>query len=284
MDVGGPAPCTHQVMRAATLTVLLLVLIEGGMAAKKKRRKTSDPSPLPSGADALAMSSHQRGTMAHVQGDIKGAMRLFREAIAHKPDFAYAYYRLGFVMHEQRQLRPERAHEDPVPIFRCAHTRSAQAGGDSSPCVCICQPTGPAHRAALALDPSDEMVHYALGQALQDSDQHSEAASVYEGITTSVNPRSAQAYWALGKVRAKGVDEWDSDPDDPNDPSHCYEQASRLQPGEFMPDGTRVRRLEPMTAEREAREAREARERREKVLDDLREGRQTLKYAAEPPV
>lgn len=127
------------------------------------------------------------------------------------------------------------------------------------------------------------MTHFALGQALQDSKQHAEAASVYETITTTVNSRSAQAYWALGKLRATQVDEWDSDPDDPNDPSHFYEKASRLQPNEFKLDGTRTRRVEPKTPEREEREEREARARRQKILADIKEGRETLKYAAEDP-
>ena len=67
----------------------------------------------------------------------------------------------------------------------------------------------------------------ALGQALQDRSRLDEAAAVFKGVTTSLNPRSAVAYWALGKVRAESIDEFDSDPEDPNDPSHCYEQAAK---------------------------------------------------------
>ena len=42
------------------------------------------------------------------------------------------------------------------------------------------------------------MTHYSLGQALQDDERLGEAAAVFEGITTKLNPNSAQAYWALG--------------------------------------------------------------------------------------
>ena len=46
---------------------------------------------------------HQQGTIAHAQGDLKGAMDAFRRATDAQPDFAYAYYRLGFVMEEARR-------------------------------------------------------------------------------------------------------------------------------------------------------------------------------------
>jgi hypothetical protein len=118
---------------------------------------------------------------------------------------------------------------------------------------------------------------------------------------TSLNPKDAQAYWGLGKARAVGVDEFDSDPEDPADPSHCYAQASALRPSEFMPDGTRVRsseilhallcragspstraaqvkRVEPMTPEREESTEREAKVRREKFVSGLADGSRQLRY------
>jgi hypothetical protein len=122
------------------------------------------------------------------------------------------------------------------------------------------------------------MVRHALGRLLQDRTQHSEAAALYEA-STRLDPQNAQAYWALGNVRALGADEWEGDPDDPNDPSHCYAHAARLQPDEFRLDGTRVRRVEPNTPEREAERERKAGERRERLLRDLKEGRQDFKYA-----
>jgi tetratricopeptide (TPR) repeat protein len=230
---------------AYTAIVLLLICGNAHVAAKKKRPKKKR-------ADAItseAFRHHQAGVMAHVQGDSKGAVAAFHRAIAAKPDFAYAYYRLGFVMEEERRrLGGSASDDDALPILR----------------------------SAIALDPSDEMAHIALGQALQERERHDDAAAVYEGITASVNPRSAQAYWSLGKMRAVGRDEWESDPDDPRDPSHCYEQAARLNPTEYHADGTRTKRVEPMTPEREEREEREAKERRERVLGELREGKRTL--------
>ena len=103
----------------------LLLLLAGAPAASaakkaaKRKRKESRP-PL----DPVAYGHHQSGTMAHVQGDAKGAVRHFRAAIEAKPDFAYAYYRLGFVLHEMSQARPERASEDPIPAFRCERQRA----------------------------------------------------------------------------------------------------------------------------------------------------------------
>ena len=67
---------------------LLLVLLLAGAAAKKKKKP---PPPPPSAAHVEAMGHHQRGTMAHVQGDRNGAKKAFRAAIAcacptgHKP-------------------------------------------------------------------------------------------------------------------------------------------------------------------------------------------------------
>lgn len=239
--------------RGLLVGLLLLSPVTLGKKPAKRKRKASGPTPPPSADHMAAMSHHQRGTMAHVQGDVKGAIAAFRAAIEVKPDFAYAYYRLGFVLHELRSAHPERVSEDPVPAFR----------------------------AAIAIDPKDEMAHYSLGQALQDDERLSEAAAVFEGITTKLNPRSAQAYWALGKVRAKSVDEFDADPDDPMDPSHCYEQAARLQPEGFKADGTRVRKIEPRTPEVEEREKEETKARRERVLAELKAGTRTFKYADE---
>lgn len=136
-------------------------------------------------------------------------------------------------------------------------------------------------RSAIALDPHDERSHYALGHALQDQGHQSEAFHVFQRIAAKVNPKSAQAYWAMGRIHAKNVDEWDSDPDDPNDPSHFYQMAAQLQPTNFKPDGTRVRVVEPKTPESEARQESEAKTRRAKLLEELKDGTRTLKYADE---
>ena len=266
-------------LRVPCITFWMLLSTADG--TKRKRKETA---PLTSSNDQAAMAHHQRGTMAHVQGDYKGAIAAFREAINAKPDFAYAYFRLGFVLHERRQRFPKRKSEDPVPSFRYAGTRlsSTQLRYWTQPWLTDSLMFWQ-RRLALKLDPSDESVHHALGQALQDDQRDAEAAAIFEAIATSLNPRSARAYWALGKVRAKNIDEWDSDPDDPNDPSHYYAQAARLQPAEFQEDGSRVRRVEPMTPEREEREEREAHERRQRILTELKDGTRKLSYADELP-
>ena len=302
--------------RPLTVVLLLSVLLSQSAArprAKKARRAAADDdagsggssaggargsrsaSPAPT-HNALAMGHHQRGTMAHVQGDLKGAVAAFRQAIAAQPDFAYAYFRLGFVQHEMQQRRRERKQQQQQqgqqPQLREPQRNQQRRDGERPPPVPAREPAVggdddplPALRTAMALDPKDEMTRYTLGQVLQDGERLEEAASVFEAITTSLNPRSAQAYWALGKVRSRSVDEWDSDPDDPADPSHCYETAARLRPEEFQPDGGRVRRVEPRTPELEAREEADARDRRQQLLQQMQEGTRTLSYAeaAEPP-
>lgn len=148
------------------------------LSASGKKRKKRQPEAT---TVAAAMQYHQRGTMAHVHGDIDGAKQAFRDAIKLKPDFAYAYFRLGFVMHEQAQQerlrqqkedRPLRPTEDPVPVFW----------------------------QAIRLDGSDEMAYYSLGQALMDQLDLQGAADTFS-VIARFNPRSAQAYWALGKVQ-----------------------------------------------------------------------------------
>ena len=248
-------------MRPPSLLLTTILLLDAReICAKKKRRRQAETS-----VNAQAMNHHQRGVMAHVQGDPNAAKREFRKAIAAAPNFAYAYYRLGFVMQEQEQQERERhrkdakklrATEDPVPIFR----------------------------AAIAIDGHDEMAYYALGQTLKERSDMSGAAAVFETIASRLNPLSAQAYWALGHVRALTRDEFESDPGDEDDPSHCYEMAATLQPAEYAPDGARTRRVEPMTPEREERLERESRERRETFLADLTEGRRTIRYAGEANV
>ena len=159
----------------ATLAAALLLFPLSARGKKRGKRKP-DASTV-----AASMQYHQRGTMAHVHGDIDGAKQAFREAIKLKPDFSYAYYRLAFVMHEQAQqerLRqqkeegPLRPTEDPVPVFR----------------------------EAIRLDGRDEMYYYSLGQALKDQLDLQGAVDTFSAVTR-FNPRSAQAYWAIGKVR-----------------------------------------------------------------------------------
>ena len=159
----------------ATLAAAALLLFPLSVSGKKRRKRKPDASTV-----AAAMQYHQRGAMQHVHGDIDGAKQAFREAIKLKPDFAYAYFRLGFVMHEQAQEerlrqqkeeRPLRPTEDPVPVFR----------------------------QAIRLDGRDEMYYYSLGQALKDQLDLQGAVDTFSAVTR-FNPRSAQAYWALGKV------------------------------------------------------------------------------------
>ena len=159
----------------ATLAAALLLFPLSARGKKRGKRKP-DASTV-----AASMQYHQRGTMAHVHGDIDGAKQAFREAIKLKPDFSYAYYRLAFVMHEQAQqerLRqqkeegPLRPTEDPAPVFR----------------------------EAIRLDGRDEMYYYSLGQALKDQLDLQGAVDTFSAVTR-FNPRSAQAYWAIGKVR-----------------------------------------------------------------------------------
>jgi tetratricopeptide (TPR) repeat protein len=256
----------RRLFQLVLLTLALIALASGAKGKKRGgKKKVPAASPPPPDADTMAaMRHHQRGVMAHVQGDPKGAVAAFERAIDAKPDFAYAYYRMGFVIEEQRKAKEQRKMKE-----------SPAATSPTAPDAL------PIFRAALRIDPSDEMVHMALGQALQDRSRLDEAAATYKGITTALNPRSAVAYWALGKVRAAGIDEFDSDPEDPNDPSHCYEQAAQLQPDEFRPDGTRFRKMEPMTPEREEREEAEARERRQQVLKEWQDGTRSMNVAGD---
>jgi hypothetical protein len=116
-----------------------------------------------------------------------------------------------------------------------------------------------------------------------DDERIAEAIAVFKGITSKINTKSAQAYWSLGKLLARGVDEFDSDSDTnaPDDPSLLFEQAARLNPMNFKPDGTRVRLVELRTPEVEQREEREVQKRRERILDEMHEGKHSFKYADE---
>ena len=203
-------------------------------------------------SENAALQHHPRGVMAHVQGDATGAIAAFRQAIDAKPDFAYAYYRLAFVLREQearRGRKKRRAADDPVPLFRTA----------------------------TALDGADEMAYHGLGQALSDRGLLADAAETYRVVASRLNPRSAQAYWALGKVLARTRDEFDSDPEDPDDPSHFYELAASLRPVEFGADGSRTRRVKPELSAQEVQAKREA------VMHDLKTGKRRVRIAGEEP-
>ena len=56
---------------------------------------------------------------------------------------------------------------------------------------------------------TDEMAYYSLGHVLKDRLDLQGAKEVFSMIASRVNPRSAQAYWALGKVHAASRDEGD---------------------------------------------------------------------------
>ena len=201
--------------------------------------------------DKAAADQHQAGVMAHVQGDHAGAVDHFKKAIEAKPDFGYSYYRMGFVLEEQRQRAAKKG-------------KSIEWRADKDEALI-------AFKTAHALDPSDEMAVVTLGMALQERHRHDESEEILKA-GVQVNPKSATTHWALGRVRAATIDEFDSDPEDERDPSHCYEAAHKLKPDEFRPDGTRVRRVDaPKTPEQKRREEAEAEERRGRKLKEMKE-------------
>ena len=253
---------------SASVVVLLILLLTDGVGGAKKKKKKRSSSTLPTVEARKAMMHHQQGVMAHVHGDADGAIAAFQRAIDAKPDFAYAYYRMGFVMEEVRKRSNSGASGDGSIEGAAALT---------------------AFQAAVMLDPSDEMARMALGRALHDRQRHDEATEVFQGIVASLNPRSAEAYWALGRVRSSSAthDEWEGDPSDPSDPTYWYEKAADLQPKEFHPDGKRVRKVQPdrrgerSNAENEARQEAEASERRQRVLEELQDGTRKLTVATD---
>mmetsp|Transcript_29931 Transcript_29931/g.72884 ORF Transcript_29931/g.72884 Transcript_29931/m.72884 type:complete len:263 (+) Transcript_29931:52-840(+) len=260
----------------AWLLLLLLLSASHSPAHAKKRRRAKRPAadaapPPPDAALELASRHHHRGVMAHVQGDLRGATREFTAAIDAKPDFAYAYFRLGFVLQEQQEAKRQQG----GTVRRAVGAAGAEEPADA--------PDEPIRlfRWAVRLDPRDEMAYHALGKALRDAGRLEEANSTYISLATQVNPQSAHAYWGMGKVGSLALDEFDADPDDPADPSRFYAIAAKLQPKEFQLDGTRVRQVEPKTPEREAKIEQEAKERREQFVRDLNEGNQKMKYAGD---
>ena len=253
------------------LLVALLASLDSGSAGRKRRKRAQHdvpPSPPLSTFRQQAIDHHHRGVLEHARGNMPAAEAAFRKAVvAHasapdvnETDLAYAYYRLGFVLHEEEERR------------RQAGDPASGTSTEDEPLAML--------RAATALAPRDEDAYYAIGQLMFGRGRHEEAAQSFHTITLAVDPGSARAYWALGEARARSpaYDEFESDPNDPNDPSHSYAIASRLAPS-FQPDGTRVRHVAASTPEREAREAREAAQRRETILREMRDGATTLRYA-----
>ena len=177
-----------------SLVMATLLLVRPCTAVAKKRRRKSQAAAR---LTAAAMQHHQVGTMAHVHGDFDGAKKAFRDAIALKPDFAYAYFRLAVVIKEQAEQEKLRLQKSEEPL-RARLTEDAV----------------PVFRQAIALDGTDEMAYYSLGHVLKDRLDLQGAKELFSIIASRVNPRSAQAYWALGKVHAASRDEFDSDPDD----------------------------------------------------------------------
>jgi tetratricopeptide (TPR) repeat protein len=178
-------PVTQQrFMRLALLVIALLVLAATSDTHDRTKKKTKKRrAPKPKQADAakvLAMSHHQRGVMAHVQGDIDGAKVAFRQAIAVKPDFAYAYHRLGFMIQEQQQAR--------LPASK-GHRAGRRRDDIAMKGGVVAEDPIPLFRAAIRIDGSDEMPYHALGQALKDQRRLDEAAHVLQ-TATLLNPRS----------------------------------------------------------------------------------------------
>lgn len=196
-------------MRHRIISLMLATLLLARpctSAAKRRKRKSRAAERM----TAAAMQHHQVGTMAHVHGDFDGAKKAFRDAIALKPDFAYAYFRLAVVINEQAQ-------QEKLKLQKSEEPRKARPAEDAVPVF----------RQAIALDGRDEMAYYSLGHVLKDRLDLQGAKEIFSIIASRVNPRSAQAYWALGKVHAASRDEFDSDPDDEEDPQHFYEKAVR---------------------------------------------------------
>jgi len=78
-------------------------------------------------SDDEAMRHHQRGAMAHAQGDMQGALKAFRQAVEAKPDFAYAYYRLGFILREEEER--QRRRKKPKPSDARASCEPCESAG-----------------------------------------------------------------------------------------------------------------------------------------------------------
>ena len=135
--------------RWLTLLLLLCDGAHGGTRRKRKRRGDASDDT----ATQESMRHHQAGVMAHVQGDPAGAVAAFRRAIATKPDFAYAYYRLGFVLEEQRRRGSTRAPSgDALDAFRAAVAapllhRKRRVVEDVRPCARLGR-TAPYHKLA----------------------------------------------------------------------------------------------------------------------------------------
>mmetsp|Transcript_37570 Transcript_37570/g.103680 ORF Transcript_37570/g.103680 Transcript_37570/m.103680 type:complete len:273 (-) Transcript_37570:232-1050(-) len=270
-------------LRRGCVVLIVALLLAAQPVGGKRRKKKKASGTADAGRAAMpppgsrAMKHHERGVMAHVQGDIDGAKRELRAAIDAHPTFAYAYYRLGFVLHEQQEVRRE------------AKAAAAKANGKARALPAAGEGEGggedededdpvPLLRAAVGIDGRDEMAYHALGRALRDGGRYDEAGAAYLSVAARLNPQSAQAYWAMGKLAALTVDEFESDPDDPNDPSHHYAVAARLQPAQYLLDGTRQRRVEPGSEERKAKEAQE---KREALMAGIKDGSRQMKYAGE---
>jgi hypothetical protein len=109
--------------RSACVLALLALMVFEVADGKRRKRKASAP-PAEDHAHAAAMQHHHEGVMAHVQGNLAAATAAFRKAVAAKPDFAYGYYRLGFVLHEEEVRRGKwKPPDDAEPMFRYAAAR-----------------------------------------------------------------------------------------------------------------------------------------------------------------
>ena len=88
------------------LGVVVWMMCATGATAKRRKSKRRQ---LDSDLDPRAMTYHQRGALAHARGDLQTAHHEFWQAITVAPTFAYAYFRLGFVMQERRRNKRESA-------------------------------------------------------------------------------------------------------------------------------------------------------------------------------
>jgi eukaryotic-like serine/threonine-protein kinase len=128
----------------------------------------------------LAVVYNQLGLALHAQGDLKGAVAAYHEALERSPEFAAAHTNLGNALFDQKDVKGAIARHrlalQYAPRLAAAHYNlglALHAQGDLKGAIA-------AYGKALAEEPRDAAAHYNLGNALREQKNLKGATAAYQ--------------------------------------------------------------------------------------------------------
>ena len=156
------------------------------------------PREIPLPVTATPEQWCERGSVLQNQSRYDEATEAFTQALAIDPDFAAAYFGLGYGLLGSRGVRGSRQLlRTRTPRRRRERGRLEQPGLDLHRAGALGRGGRPVTRAALQIDPAYANAHYNLGNVYKESGQPSDASACYRRAIY-IDPQLVEGHINLG--------------------------------------------------------------------------------------